>query len=58
MHWAFEKWDECGGVSNRIERVHNHWGEGDAQSPLFGKGCCCTHCREKKVSFNNANFAS
>jgi hypothetical protein len=57
MHWAFEKWDECGG-SNLIERVHNHWGEGDAQSPLFGKGCCTTHCREKKVSFNNANFAS
>ncbi len=58
MHWAFEKWDEFGGVSNRIERVYNHWGEDDVQSPLFGKGCCCTHCREKKVSINNANFAS
>jgi hypothetical protein len=58
MHWAFEKWDEYGGVSNRIDRVCNQWGEDDVQSPLFGKGCCCTHCREKKVSFNNANFAS
>jgi hypothetical protein len=46
MQWAFEKWDECGGVSNGIERVHNlgvkmmykaHYSEKNVVVPIVEK---------------------